>query len=78
MYEYLETMLPYTLMKMSRVNSKPLLNRWVTNSTLTDRMAEMASDNITTVMREGIEVGKDNIQSLNMVLLRGIKTGSGT
>lgn len=64
-YEYLETMLPYTLMKLSRVNSKPLLNRWVTNSSLTDRMAEMASDNITTVMREGIEVAKDNIQSLN-------------
>ena len=64
-YEYLETMLPYTLMKLTRVSSKPMLNRWVTNSSLTDRMAEMASDNITTVMREGIEVGKDNIQSLN-------------
>ena len=64
-YEYLETMLPYTLMKMSRVNGKPYLNRWVSNSTLTDRVAEMGSDNICTVMREGIEVGKDNIQSLN-------------
>ena len=64
-YEYLETMLPYTLMKISRVNGQALLNRWLTNSTLTDRVAEMGSANISHVMREGIEVSRDNIQSLN-------------
>ena len=64
-YEYLETMLPYTLMKLSRVSGNAFLNRWVTNSTLTDRVGDMASTNIATVRREGIEVLRDNIQSLN-------------
>ncbi|MBQ9654946.1 MAG: fasciclin domain-containing protein [Prevotella sp.] len=65
LYEYLETMLPYTLVKASRISGRVLLNRWVANSTLTDRVGEMASDAISTVMQEGIEVDKDNIQSLN-------------
>ena len=64
-YEYMETMLPYTLMKLSRINGSPRINRWVTNSTLTDREAELASPAIATVMKEGILVNKDNIQSLN-------------
>jgi uncharacterized surface protein with fasciclin (FAS1) repeats len=64
-YEYMETMLPYTLMKISRINGAPRINRWVTNSTLTDREAELASPAIATVMKEGILVNKDNIQSLN-------------
>ncbi|MBR5918623.1 MAG: fasciclin domain-containing protein, partial [Prevotella sp.] len=64
-YEYMETMLPYTLMKLSRINGVPRINRWVTNSTLTDREADLASPAIATVMKEGILVNKDNIQSLN-------------
>ena len=64
-YEYFETMLPYTMMKISRIDGVPRINRWVTNSTLTDRVAELASENIAKVMREGILVNRDNIQSLN-------------
>ena len=64
-FEYMETMLPYTLMKVSRINGVPLINRWVTNGTLTDRVAQLASDNIAQVRREGILVKNDNIQSLN-------------
>ena len=64
-YEYLETMLPYTLMKLSRISGQAVLNRWVTNSTLTDRVAELASDKIAIVKRPGIEVTRENISSLN-------------
>lgn len=64
-FEYMETMLPYTLMKVSRINGVPRINRWVTNSTLTDRVADVASENIAQVRREGILVKNDNIQSLN-------------
>ncbi|MBR5918357.1 MAG: fasciclin domain-containing protein [Prevotella sp.] len=64
-FEYMETMLPYTLMKVSRVNGVPRINRWVTNNTLTDRVADVASENIAQVRREGILVKNDNIQSLN-------------
>lgn len=64
-FEYMETMLPYTLMKISRINGIPRINRWVTNSTLTDRVAQLASDNIAQVKREGILVKDDNIQSIN-------------
>ena len=65
LYEYYETMLPYTLMKVSRISGKRLINRWVTNSTLTDRVGEQASAAIQTVVREGIEVKNDNIGALN-------------
>ena len=65
LYEYYETMLPYTLFKSTRSSGKILLNRWVTNNTLTDRVAEMASASISTVMNEGIEMKRDNIQALN-------------
>ena len=64
-FEYMETMLPYTLMKISRIEGQPRINRWVTNSTLTDRVAELASPNIARVVHEGILVNRDNIQSLN-------------
>ncbi|MBQ9654945.1 MAG: fasciclin domain-containing protein [Prevotella sp.] len=65
LYEYYETMLPNTLFKISRISGKRLINRWVTNSTLTDRVGEEASASIQTVMREGVEVQTNNIQALN-------------
>ncbi|MBQ2589979.1 MAG: hypothetical protein II576_12065, partial [Prevotella sp.] len=65
LYEYYETMLPYTLFKIIRSNGKVYINRWVTNNTLTDRVAEMASTSISTVMKEGITPARDNIQALN-------------
>ena len=65
LYEYYETMLPYTLLKVIRVTGKRLINRWVTNNTLTDRVAEMGSASMSTVMREGIEIRANNIQAMN-------------
>ena len=65
LFEYYETMLPYTLMKVSRINGKRRINYYATNSSLTDRIAEMASAAIQTVVSEGIEVQNDNIQALN-------------
>jgi hypothetical protein len=65
LYEYYETMLPYTLFKVIRSGGKLYINRWVTNSTLTDRVAELASTSISTVMKEGILLGRDNIQAVN-------------
>ena len=64
-YEYMETMLPYTLLKATRLSGRYLLNRWVSNSTLTDRVAEMGSAAMSRVMREGIEIQRNNIQALN-------------
>ena len=65
LFEYYETMLPFTLMKVTRISGKRRLNRWVANSTLTDRVAEEGSDNIRTVRREGIEVKNNNIMASN-------------
>ena len=65
LYEYMETMLPYTLMKVSRVSGKRRLNYYATNSSLTDRVGEMASSSIQTVVSEGIEILNNNIQALN-------------
>ncbi|MBQ1759588.1 MAG: fasciclin domain-containing protein, partial [Prevotella sp.] len=63
--EYYETMLPFTLLKVIRVSGKRYLNRWVTNTSLTDRIAEMGTAGIQTVMRNGIEIKNTNIQALN-------------
>ena len=63
--EYYETMLPYTLMKVMRISGKRLLNRWVTNTSLTDRIAELGTAGMQTVMRNGIEIKNTNIQALN-------------
>ena len=65
LFEYYETMLPFTLMKVTRISGKRRLNRWVANSTLTDRVAEEGSDNIRTVLKEGIEIKNNNIMASN-------------
>lgn len=65
LFEYNETMLPYTLLKVVRINGKRYINYYATNSTLTDRIAEQASANMQTVVDPGIEVQSDNIQAFN-------------
>lgn len=37
LFEYYETMLPFTLLKVSKVSQTHVINRWITNSSLTDR-----------------------------------------
>ena len=65
--EYYETMLPYTMLKISRVGGKELLNRWVANNSLTDQIADLGSAAMHTVLFNGIELQgtKAQIQALN-------------
>lgn len=71
LYEYYETMLPMTLVKVIRSSKagagKLFLNRYEANNTLTDQIAELGSEAIHQVVdgHSGIEITKQNIQSLN-------------
>lgn len=69
LYDYYETMLPYTLLKVERLNGKRVLNPWYTNNTLTDRVAELGSSSIRIEKNPGIEISSDNIQALNGYIL---------
>ena len=60
--EYYETMLPFTLMKMTRNSGKRLLNRWVENNSLTDLKAELGTAGIHTVRFEGVELAGQSQQ----------------
>ena len=63
--EYYETMLPYTLLKINRVSNNTVVNRWVENSTLTDRVAKLASPEIAIERRPGITVSDKGYSCLN-------------
>lgn len=71
LYEYYETMLPMTLVKVIRSSKagagKLFLNRYEANNTLTDQVGELGSEAIHQVVDEhsGIELTKQNIQALN-------------
>ena len=60
--EYYETMLPYTLIKLTRNSGKRLLNRWIANNSLTDRVAELGTNAMHTVLFEGVELAGQNSQ----------------
>ena len=60
--EYYETMLPYTLIKLTRNSGKRILNRWIQNNTLTDRVAELGTNAMHAVMFEGVELVGQNSQ----------------
>lgn len=60
--EYYETMLPYTLIKLTRNSGKRLLNRWTANNSLTDRVAELGTNAMHTVLFEGVELAGQNSQ----------------
>ena len=60
--EYYETLLPYTLMKMSRNSGKRMLNRWIENNSLTDLKAELGTAAIHTVRFEGVELSGQSQQ----------------
>lgn len=64
-FEYYETMLPMTLMKVTKVSGQLLINRYVSNPTLTDQVAEQGSESFHAVVDEGVGIGTDNIQALN-------------
>ena len=54
--EFYETMLPYTLLKITRNSNKFRINRWVSNTSLTDMVAELGTAAMHTVKLEGIEL----------------------
>ena len=60
--EYYETMLPYTLIKLTRNSGKRRLNRWVDNNSLTDRVAELGTEAMHQVKFEGVELEGQNSQ----------------
>lgn len=64
-FEYYETMLPMTLLKVAKVSGQLLINRYVANNTLTDQVAEQGSESFHAVVDEGVRIGTDNIQALN-------------
>lgn len=59
-YDYYETMLPSTLMKIwnprNKRGSRIYINRWVQNNTLTDEVGTYGSDAMHPVQFEGVEV----------------------
>ena len=65
--EYYETMLPYTLVKVTKNKNVLRLNRWEANSSLTNQVAELGTKDMHTVMFEGVElVGlKGQVQPAN-------------
>lgn len=65
LFEYYETMLPYTLLKVQRYNNMNVINRWVKNSTLTDRVGDLMSVQIVPPGYEGIIIDNKNISTLN-------------
>ena len=71
LYEYYETMLPMTRVKVLRSSKagagKLFLNRYEANGSLTDQVGELGSESIHQVVdgHSGIEITKQNIQALN-------------
>lgn len=73
-YDYYETMLPHTLMKIWQPLYQPTgasnniwINRWRANNTLTDELGTFGSDATHPILREGCMVvrAKSNIQTYN-------------
>ena len=60
--EYYETMLPYTLVKVTRNSNRLYLNRWNANNSLTDMVAELGTGAMHTLLFEGVELQGTNAQ----------------
>lgn len=65
-YDYYETMLPHTLMKIWQpqplTSAKSLyINRYVTNNTLTDEAASYGSAGMHVVVRQGVRIDRDSV-----------------
>ena len=65
--EYYETMLPYTMLKITKNSNKLYINRWISNNSLTDMVAELGSAGMHTVLFDGIDLKGSSAQiaSLN-------------
>lgn len=66
--EYYETMLPYTLLKVTEKSGKRYVNRWISNSSVTDKVERLGSEipnPISIVKNEGIEIQNKQNEALN-------------
>jgi uncharacterized surface protein with fasciclin (FAS1) repeats len=63
LFEYYETMLPYTLFKVTRAAGSLYINRYMTNSTLTNQVARQGSNH--TLMQAGILITKQDVSAVN-------------
>ncbi len=78
-YDYYETMLPHTLLKIWEPQPGKVLyvNRWVRNNTLTDEVASMGSSDMHTLMQAGATIDRTSqvsayngyIHSINKMLV---------
>lgn len=78
LYEYYETMLPYTLMKIERLSGQRYINPYYSNNTLTNQIAAMGTTDMHHPMTDTqsldgepiypytfVKIGTDNTQALN-------------
>jgi uncharacterized surface protein with fasciclin (FAS1) repeats len=63
LFEYYETMLPYTLFKVTRAAGNLYINRYMTNSTLTNQVARQGNNH--TLMQAGILITKQDVSAIN-------------
>lgn len=66
-YDYYETMLPHTLMKIWEPNqgSTLYINRWKLNNTLTDQVGTMGSDAMHPIRQQGVRITREDFSALN-------------
>ena len=66
-YDYYETMLPNTLLKIwePQPGKNLYINRWVLNNTLTDEVASYGSAEMHPVQHPGIRIVREDIQAYN-------------
>lgn len=67
LYEYYQTLMPFTMMKViqSKDDGSLLLNRYTTNSTLTDTRAEQGNNHEVVAGHEGVRIVDEDLQALN-------------
>ena len=68
-YDYYETMLPHTLMKIwnpsNKLGKRLFINRAIENNTLTDEVGTMGSESMHGIVRDGVEIVREDVMALN-------------
>ena len=68
-YDYYETMLPHTLMKIwnpsNKLGKRLFINRAIENNTLTDEVGTMGSESMHRILRPGVEIVREDVMALN-------------
>ena len=66
--EYYETMLPFTLLKVTQNSGKYNINFYQENTSLTNRRGELGSNDMRPIKSQGIEIGADFVSSKNGII----------